>query len=41
MPQTEDFKRAVVERVKRDPPSARALLGEAATLASDAFQDRS
>lgn len=38
MSQTEDFKRAVVERVKRDPPSAKTLLGGAATLAPNAAQ---
>ncbi|HKO08220.1 MAG TPA: hypothetical protein VJ487_10930 [Alphaproteobacteria bacterium] len=38
MPQTEDFKQAVVKRVKRDPPSAKTLLGETATLAPDAAQ---
>jgi len=32
MPLTRDFKRTVVERVRRDPAFARALLDEAATL---------
>ena len=32
MPLTRDFKQTVVERVRRDPAFARALLDEAATL---------
>jgi DNA-binding phage protein len=32
MPLTRDFKQTVVERIRRDPAFARALLDEAATL---------